>query len=136
MRLIQGEKILGSMVILYFQNDLIQHLEQFMWKKLGWSVTWIDAVQIFSTNGTQAKIQAIKRFQETLPRIPLFQLLWNNFQCQLLRSKANWLSGGCPQEIKNNWKLQQASLQVVAYESWWFMRGSIHCDLTWKLLGF
>ena len=80
LQLIQREKILGSMMILYLTNEL------------GLFLTWSGPVWILSSNGTLAKILAIRLFQETLPIVPLFQHLSDNFQFQFMRTKAQSLT--------------------------------------------
>lgn len=106
-------KILGSMMILCLRNYLIQRLEK-IYVKETWSVcySWWSCLNFFS-NGTQAKIQALKLLEETLPVVPLFWHLWNNFQFQLKRAKANYLSSGSAYWRLKNCK--QASIKRVAY---------------------
>ena len=59
-------------MILCLRNYLIQRLEK-IYVKETWSVcySWWSCLNFFS-NGTQAKIQALKLLEETLPVVPLF----------------------------------------------------------------
>lgn len=115
--LFKGKKISGSMVILYLTNDLIQCSGQFTWKKLGLFITSSGAVQIFFSNGTLAKIQAIKLFQETLTVVSLFHYLSNNSQFQLMRTKVNCLSSGRLLEVRKT--IENCNKHLY---KWWLMR--------------